>query len=341
LHDALQQVANGLSLGAVFALIAVAYSMVYGIARLVNFAFGGFFMLGAYITAFLLGGSLPVFNRFHQGPAVGVGGAIAAAMLISGGLGWLMERAAYRPLRQRGTPIASLITSLGVLLLLQGLASLVFGPQPLPFPGKSLLRPAPVHLGSVIVLRPDMVILGAALILAVWLGIVGKRTLFGLQSRASAQDLSAAELQGVDTNQVIALTMVVGCMLAAVAGVFWAARFNDVEPTMGFDPGLSGLVAAVLGGIGSVLGAFVGGLLIGVVRSLGVAYIPGASAFGDGFTFAVMIILLWARPQGLLGTRGLARPGSIERPLPVFSRSELRLLLVRAATVCTALVVRR
>ena len=208
----------------------------------------------------------------------------------------------------------------GALLFIQATGSLIFGDRQLPFPSDNLLGGDPLNLGSVVVTRPQAATFLAAVILTVGLVLVLRWSRYGLMTQACAQDVQAAELQGVDSRRIIVLTFVIGSMMAGAAGMFWASTYNVLQPDMGFSAGLVGLVAAVLGGIGDIRGSLIGGLVLGLVQSLGVAYIPGASGFGTGFAFAVLIILLWARPEGLLGRRSMARPGAIERPLSVLQR---------------------
>lgn len=315
----LQQIANGLALGGIYALTAVAYSMVYGIVGLINFAFGAMFMVGAFAAAFVLGSGIPIFNTVYTGPDLGLGLAVLVGMVAAGFVGWVVERVAYRPLRDAPT-IAPLITSLGALIFLQATAALVFGGRGLPFPSDNVLGGSPIEIGGVILTRPQLTVFIASLLLAWGLDQVLRRTTFGLKTQASAQDINTAELQGINSNRVIAYTFIIGSMMAGIAGVFWGSLFNFLSPTMGFRAGLVGLVAAVLGGIGSIRGSLLGGLVLGVVQSLSVAFVPGASGFGDGFAFAILILLLWRKPEGLLGSPATSRPGSIERPLPVFTR---------------------
>jgi branched-chain amino acid transport system permease protein len=320
-----QQALNGIALGSIYALTAVAYSMVYGIVRLINFAFGEMFMAGAYLGAFFLGAGLSIFGTTYTGPNLGPFLAPIVAMALVGLLGWGVERIAYRPLRH-APPIASLITTLAVSMFLQGAGFFIFGFQQYPFPRGAFAGKTPLYWGSLVVDPTQVVIFVAAVVLAAGMMWMLRRTLFGIETRACAQDIRAAELQGVNSNRVIVSTFVIGSMFAALAGILWAALFNYLYPTMGFQAGLDGLVGAVLGGIGSVPGALLGGLVLGLVQSLAVAYLPGAGTFGDGIPFLVLIILLWGKPEGLLGNPAIARPGSIERPVPVFPNRRVRAL---------------
>jgi branched-chain amino acid transport system permease protein len=318
-----QQLVNGLALGSIYGLVAVSFSMVYGIVRLINFAFGPMFMFGAYIAAFFLGGELSIVGSTRRGPDFGLVGAICVAMVGVGLLGWLIERIAYRPLRH-APPISSLITVLAVAVFLEGAGFFLFGTQELPFPRDNFFGEVPFHFGSVVVNRVQVVMFVVSIVLDFGVPVVLRPTIFGLKTKACAQDIRVAELQGINSNQVIVSTFMIGSMVAALAGVIWAALFNFLYPTMGFLPSLIAMVAAVLGGIGNIPGALLGGLVLGVVQSLGVAYIPGLGGFGNGFPFAVLILLLWLKPEGLLGSPAVSRPGSVERPLRVFARSPRR-----------------
>lgn len=314
-----QQLIIGLALGSVYGLIAVAFSMVYGVVRLINFAFGPIFMLGAYVGAFFLGAELTIFGNVHRGPDIGLVGAIFVSMVVVGLLGWVIERVAYRPLRY-APAISTLITVLAVSVFLEGTGFFIFGTQELPFPRDNFLGQPAVHLGSIVINRVQIVMLIVSIVLAFGVRLALRRTLFGLKTLACAHDIRSAELQGINSDRVIVSTFMIGSAIAAMAGVMWAALFNSLYPTMGFVPSLIAMVAAVLGGIGNIPGALLGGLVLGVVQSLGFAYVPGLSSFGNGFPFAVLILLLWLRPEGLLGSPALSRPGSIERPLSVFAR---------------------
>jgi branched-chain amino acid transport system permease protein len=318
-----QQIVNGLALGGLYGLLAVSFSLVYGIVRLINFAFGQLFMLGAYLTAFLLGSRFEIFGNSVQGPNLGLVPAVFVAMTGIAVLGWLVELVAYRPLRH-APPIASLITVLGVSVFLEGLGFLIFGTQERPFPGDNWLAGGPLRLGAITINRAQLMGVLLGLALAGGLVLIVRRTLFGLKMQACAQDIRSAELQGVHSNRIIVSTFMLGSAVAALAGAMWAALFNSLYPTMGFTPSLIGLVAAVLGGIGSIGGALLGGVVLGLVQSLGVAYIPGIAGFGNGLPFAVLILLLWIKPEGLLGSAAISRPGSVERRLTVIPRKRQR-----------------
>jgi branched-chain amino acid transport system permease protein len=334
-----QQIVNGIALGGLFGLVAVSFSLVYGIVRLINFAFGQLFMLGAYVTALLLGAQLEIFGTVFQGPNLGLAGAAIVAMLVVGALGWVVELVAYRPLRH-APPIASLITVLGVSVFLEGLGFLIFGTQERPFPGDNWLGGPAFRIGEEIVInRVQLAGLFLGLALAGGLILMVNKTLFGLKMQACAQDIRSAELQGVDSNKIIVSTFVLGSMVAAVAGAMWAALFNSLYPTMGFNPSLIALVAAVLGGIGSISGAFLGGIVLGIVQSIGVAYIPGIAGFGNGLPFAVLILLLWIKPEGLLGSATVSRPGSVERRLTVVPRKRHRDVVKRIRSITESAIV--
>jgi branched-chain amino acid transport system permease protein len=300
----LQQLINGLVLGAIYALVALGYTMVYGILGLINFAHGEVVMIGAMVALsviqLLLGSGLGL-----PGPLVvtfGLLAAIAVCML----LGFSIERVAYRPLRHapRLTP---LITAIGMSILLQNVAMIIWGRQYTSFPA---LLPVSSHQigGATITDLQIFIVLLAAAIMAGLLFLV-HRTRLGRAMRATAQNPEVAGLMGVDINTVISVTFVIGSALAAVAGVMVSAYYGIAHYYMGFMLGLKAFTAAVLGGIGNLAGAMVGGLLLGVIESLGAGYIGPltggflGSHYQDVFAFLVLILVLVFRPSGLLGER--------------------------------------
>jgi branched-chain amino acid transport system permease protein len=300
----LQQLINGLVLGAIYALVALGYTMVYGILGLINFAHGEVVMIGAMVALsviqLLLGAGLGL-----PGPLVvtlGLLAAIAVCML----LGFSIERVAYRPLRHapRLTP---LITAIGMSILLQNVAMIIWGRQYTSFPA---LLPVSSHQvgGATITDLQIFIVLLAAAIMAGLLFLV-HRTRLGRAMRATAQNPEVAGLMGVDINTVISVTFVIGSALAAVAGVMVSAYYGIAHYYMGFMLGLKAFTAAVLGGIGNLAGAMVGGLLLGVIESLGAGYIGPltggflGSHYQDVFAFLVLILVLVFRPSGLLGER--------------------------------------
>lgn len=286
----LQQFVNGVNLGSIYALVAIGLTIVYGILRLINFAHGDVMMLGAYMALFLLLNSL-----------VPLGLAILLPMVVIGALGILIERVAYRPLR--GAPeVAMLITSLAVSSIIQNGMIMTLTAQPRPFrvPAWLIQRH---NVASINFSTLDVVTVGLAVLLMWLLNLFVKRTRTGIAMRACAENLQAALLMGINVDQVIATAFAIGSALAAVAGFLWAGKFGTVEPFMGFLPGLKAFVAAVIGGIGSIPGAVLGGYLLGFAEIFFVGFLPPAfSGYRDAFVFVLLLIVLLVRPYGLLPT---------------------------------------
>jgi branched-chain amino acid transport system permease protein len=299
----LQQIVNGLVLGSIYALIALGYTMVYGILELINFAHGEVTMIGgmvciAILQALLPSGSVPIVVAV----ALGVGGALLVCML----LGLVIERVAYRPLR-RAPRLTALITAIGVSIVLQNIAMLIWGKQYVSFPEVIAIRRyefAGAHITNV-----QITIVLLALLLMLALLVLVYRTRLGRAMRATAQSPDLAALMGVNPNSIIAVTFVIGAALAAVAGIMVSAYYGLAHYYMGFLLGLKAFSAAVLGGIGNVAGAMLGGILLGIVESLGAGYIGPltggflGSNYQDVFAFFVLILVLVFRPSGLLGER--------------------------------------
>lgn len=285
----LQQVVNGLNLGSIYALVAIGLTIVYGILRLINFAHGDVMMLGAYLAlALLLNAWVPTVF------------ALLIPMVVIGGLGIVIERVAYRPLR--GAPeVAMLITSLAVSSIIQNGMVMTVTAQPRPFrlPKEWIQRH---NLMGVSFSTLDALTVSLAVVLMLLLTLFVTRTRVGIAMRACAYNLQAARLMGIPIGQVIAAAFAVGSALAAVAGFFWAGKFGTVEPFMGFLPGLKAFVAAVIGGIGSIPGAVLGGYLLGFAEIFFVGFLPPAfSGYRDALVFILLLIVLLIRPQGLLG----------------------------------------
>jgi len=292
-ENLLQQLLNGITWGSIYALVALGYTMVYGVLKLINFAHGEVYMIGAmagYYAAHALG--------LAQAPSIG---SLVLVLLISmaacGLLGALIERVAYRPLRSAGR-LAPLITAIGVSLLLQNAGQLVFGADPKFFP--PLLRSEEViRAGGVAVSNIQLTVLVTALLLMAGLQYVVRRTRFGRAMRAVSYDAPAAALMGVPVDRVILGTFVLGSVLAAAAGILVGLSNPKIDPLMGLMPGLKAFVAAVLGGIGSVPGAMVGGLLLGVIETFVTAYL--SSTYRDAIAFVILVVILLVRPTGLFG----------------------------------------
>jgi branched-chain amino acid transport system permease protein len=283
----LQQLINGLALGSVYALIALGYTMVYGIIKLINFAHGDIYMLGAYFGFYAITSlNLPLVP------------AMVLAMVAAAILGMLLEKIAYRPLRS-SPRIAVLITAIGASLLFQSTAQLVFGASFKPFP--QALPFVRVQLGPVFTTNRQLLIFGVAMALMIALHVIVQYTKFGKAMRAVSMDKDAAQLMGINVDRVISLTFALGSALAAAAGILVGMYYNRIDPYMGMMPGLKAFVAAVLGGIGIVPGAVVGGLLMGVAENMVVAF--GSSTLRDAVAFAILIAVLLFRPNGLLGKK--------------------------------------
>jgi branched-chain amino acid transport system permease protein len=298
----LQQLINGIVLGSIYALVALGYTMVYGILGLINFAHGEVVMIGAMVALTLIhalaGSAIP-------GPLI-VALGLAAAIPVCMALGFTIERLAYRPLR-RAPRLAPLITAIGVSIVLQNAAMLIWGRQYISFPGLLPTRPHFIAGAAMSDLQIFIVIL-AALTMAGLLFLV-QRTKLGRAMRATAQNPEVAGLMGVNINTVISFTFIIGSALAAVAGVMVSAYYGLAHYFMGFSLGLKAFTAAVLGGIGNLAGAMVGGLVLGIIESLGAGYMGAltggflGSHYQDVVAFFVLILVLVFRPSGLLGER--------------------------------------
>ena len=290
-----QQIVNGLALGSIYALLAIGLTMVYGILRLINFAHGDLMMLGSYIAAVMVGSIyLPIVL------------AVLVPTVVIGIVGLLVERTAYKPLR--GAPeVAMLITSLGVSRLLQNGTALALSPQPQSFhlPGNLT---SSMSVGGIRFTPLDALTLLLVLVLMVGLGLFINRSRTGMAMRASSENLQAARLIGINVNHVVGAAFVIGSALAGVAGFLWAARYGIIDPFMGFLPGLKAFVAAVIGGIGSIRGAVVGGILLGVAEVGFVGFLPPEfSGFRDAFVFGLLLLVLLVRPNGIFGKSEIER----------------------------------
>ncbi|MCX7779406.1 MAG: branched-chain amino acid ABC transporter permease [Negativicutes bacterium] len=284
-HQLIQQLINGVSLGSIYALIALGYTMVYGIIRLINFAHGDIYMLGAYVGFFA--------TTTFKMPFLP---ALIMAMAVAAVVGIVIERAAYRPLRQ-APKIAVLITAIGVSLLLEYGGMILVTPQPRTFPA---VFPAHTYnIGGIIVNNQQIVILAVSIALMVLLTYIVHRTKTGKAMRAVSFDTDAARLMGIDVDRIISITFAIGSGLAAAAGVLVGIYYNSIDPLMGIMPGLKAFVAAVLGGIGIIPGAMLGGIILGVIEALVSGFI--SSTFRDAAAFAILIVILLFRPSGLLG----------------------------------------
>ena len=310
-----QLLVNGITLGSLYALIALGYSMVYGILKLLNFAHGDVYMVGAFVgygVLTALGG--PLSPDLALAPLIVL--MFLAAMLASGALGVVIERFAYRPLRD-APRIAPLISALGVSFFLQNSALLLFGAQfrtynsfQLGSPNPELFEPGPLIdplfvVAGVNVQFVQVLVLGMTVALMVALTLLVAKTPIGKAMRATAYDREAAAMMGIDVDRVIASTFFIGSVLAGAAGVMFGLLFSQVFHFMGFLAGLKGFTAAVVGGIGSIPGAMLGGLLVGLTESFAAGYLGGR--WSDLIVFGILIVVLLVRPSGLLGTRAIQK----------------------------------
>jgi branched-chain amino acid transport system permease protein len=293
----LQQLVNGLELGSLYALIALGYTLIYGILELLNFAHGDVFMVGAFLAAGVAG--LLVHNEVAAVPA---GLAVALMMVVAmGGAGLLgvgIERVAYRPLRNANR-LAPLITAIGVSLLLESAIQVGVSPAPVLVPSNALVPQGTLHVGSVESPITGLLLFVVSLGLMVGLDVFVFRTRFGSAMRATAQDREAATFMGIDVDRVIMVTFFVASALAGLGGVLFGLRYASINFFMGYLLGIKAFTAAVIGGIGNIRGAMVGGLLLGVLESLSGGFI--STQFEDTFVFLVLILVLLVRPQGLFG----------------------------------------
>lgn len=291
----LTQVINGLSLGSIYALIALGYTMVYGIVKLINFAHGDVMMVGAYTGYFILKalGTTPL----------GLICAFLGAMIVCSLLSLVIERFAYRPLRT-APRLNSLITAIAVELILQnGMRILPFvGSNPRQFP---TMETRSYNFGIVSISNIQLIVIISSIILMIILNIIINYTRTGKAMRAVSYDLGAASLMGINVNRTIATTFVIGSILAGAGGVLYATAYPQIEPTMGYIPGLKAFVAAVLGGIGSVPGAMLGGVILGIAETMTKAYI--SSQYADAISYLILIVILLVKPAGLLGKKKIVK----------------------------------
>ena len=283
--DFAQQLVNGVQIGSVYALVAIGYTMVYGIAKMINFAHGDIIMVGSYVALL-----------FFQSSGLPVWGVIAATAAVSAVRGVTIERLAYKPLRG-GSRMSALITTIGVSLMLQNGFLLIFGSSPKPFPNH--FTGEGFTLGGVTVSRLTAITLVVTVVLMVLLTLFVNRTRVGKAMRAVSEDQGAAQLMGINIDTSISITFAIGSALAAVAAVLYSSTYPLINPYMGSMLGLRAFIAAVIGGIGVIPGAMIGGFIIGIAEALIKRYI--SSAMADAIVFALLIIVLLVKPSGLLG----------------------------------------
>jgi branched-chain amino acid transport system permease protein len=282
-----QQLVNGLMLGGAYALVAIGYTLIFGVLNLLHLAHGEVFMVGAYVGLVL---ALAGFSPWVT---------LAGAMLAAATLGVLVERVAFRPVRNRGSHVTPLITTIAVGLVLQHVVVKIFGAEPVAFPAP--FASTALDLGVVTLTTLQLIILGTSVVLMALLELFLRSTPTGMAIRATAENQTVAGLMGINVSLAIVITFAIASALAGAAGVLLAWNFTGLSPFFGVKVGLKGLAIMLLGGLGNVTGAMVGGLVIGVVEVMSVAYL--ASSYRDAFAFAVMILILLVRPTGLFGAR--------------------------------------
>ena len=281
----LNQLINGLGTGAIYALIALGYTMVYGIVKLINFAHGDIMMVGAYTTVILmvdLSVSFPL--------------ALLASMLVSVVIGVVIERVAYKPLRE-APRICPLITAIGVSYLLENSAQLLFSANPRPFP--TVFSVSPIVIGDISISFVTLLTVVVSVLLMIGLQAFVMTSRTGKAMRAVSEDMGAAKLMGVNANITISITFAIGCALAAIGAVLYCIAYPSVAPTMGAMPGLKAFIAAVLGGIGLLPGAMVGGFIMGIAESLTKGFV--STQLSDAVVYGILIVVLLFKPSGLLG----------------------------------------
>ena len=300
----IQQIINGLVLGSMYALVALGYTMVYGVLNLINFAHGDVLMVGAMVGLSIL--------KLLQVVAPDLPGMVQLIIAILGAIpiciavNVLIERVAYRKLRD-APRLAPLITAIGVSTLVQTFAMIIWGRSPLPFP--SIMPSTPVEIGGAVISQTQILLLVLATLAMLALVFLVEKTKMGRAMRATAENPRVAGLMGVDSNKVIVATFAIGAALAAIAGVMWVANYSSAQFAMGLMPGLKAFCASVLGGIGNIYGAMLGGIILGLIESLGAGYIGDltggifGSQYQDIFAFIVLIIVLTFRPSGIMGER--------------------------------------
>ncbi len=280
---------NGISLGSVYAIIALGYTMVYGIAKMLNFAHGDVIMVGAYISYCI--------TTYLKLP---VAAAIVIAMVVCTALGILIEGMAYKPLRRAGS-LAVLITAIGVSYFLQNVALLIWGSAPKTFSSVAPFGSISLFDGGLIITAESIITVIACIVIMIILTLFTKKTKLGKAMRAVSEDKDAAELMGINVNVTISLTFAIGSALAAIAGVLLCSAYPVLVPTTGSMPGIKAFTAAVFGGIGSIPGAMLGGILLGIIEIFSKSYI--STSLSDAIVFGVLIVVLLVRPTGILGKK--------------------------------------
>lgn len=286
----LQHLTNGISLGSLYALIAIGYTMVYGILRLINFAHGDIFMMATYFAFFgIVTFGMPWYIAF------------ILVILLTGLLGMGVEAAAYRPLRD-APKISILISAIGASFLLENLATVIFGGKPKAFPTPGFFTDM-VQVGNISIQKLTFIIPVVTVVFLFGLIYLINHTKSGMAMRAVSKDHETARIMGINVNQTISMTFGIGSMLAAVGGIMWGLKFPQIAPLMGVIPGLKCFIAAVIGGIGNVKGAVIGGFILGIGEIMLVAFLPQLTGYRDAFAFVLLIVILLFRPTGIMGEK--------------------------------------
>ena len=290
LAEFFQHLTNGISLGSLYALVAIGYTMVYGILRLINFAHGDIFMMATYFAFYGVATfTLPWYISF------------LLAIILTGVLGFFLESGAYRPLRD-APKISVLISAIGASFLLENLAIVLFGGRPKAFPTPKIFNDV-ITIKGVAIQNLTFVIPVVTFIFLIGLVYLINHTKSGIAMRAVAKDYETAGIMGVNVNRTISLTFAIGSMLAAVGGIMWGLKFPNILPLMGIMPGLKAFIAAVIGGIGNIKGAVLGGFLLGISEIMLVAFLPELTGYRDAFAFILLIVILLVKPTGILGEK--------------------------------------
>jgi branched-chain amino acid transport system permease protein len=285
-----QHITNGISLGSLYALIAIGYTMVYGILRLINFAHGDIFMMATYFAFYAIATfAMPWYLGF------------LVAIILTGLLGMLIESTAYRPLRS-APKISILISAIGASFLLENIAVVVFGGRPKAFPTPEIFTEV-IQIGNVSIQRLTFIIPVVTIVLLAGLVYLINHTKNGMAMRAVSKDHETAGVMGINVNRTISLTFGIGSMLAAVGGIMWGLKFPQIAPLMGIIPGLKCFIAAVIGGIGNITGAVIGGFVLGIGEIMLVALLPSLTGYRDAFAFILLIVILLFKPTGIMGEK--------------------------------------
>lgn len=285
----MQHMANGISLGSLYALLAIGYTMVYGILRLINFAHGDIFMFSTYVVFYgMTSFMLPWWAAF------------LLAMILTAIFGITVEKAAYRPLRN-SPKISIMISAIGASFLIESLATVIFGGRPKTFPVPDLFNQI-VKFGDISIVSVTFFIPTVTLLILALLLYIVNKTKTGMAMRAVSKDYEAARLMGIDVDRIITVTFGIGSALAAVGGIMWGLKYPSLLPLMGIMPGLKCFIAAVIGGIGDIRGAVLGGFVLGLMEILIIALFPSLTGYRDAFAFVLLIVILLVKPSGLMGT---------------------------------------